>query len=163
MKTPIATASPELPLTLPRRLKLRRLIPVLIIMPTICGVLSGLITWINVGLTPDFGWRWLKAFATALPVLPLGLVSMGLLQRAIEPVASALPAWGVKTLLALSTAMVMETLMASAVTFSTHGWVSGFVDQWQLAFVRSLPVGVLIGLTMAFVIRPRLARWMASA
>jgi len=163
MKTPAANPSDTFHAPLPPRSVWRRLLPVLVIMPTICGVLSGLITWIHVGWAPDFGWRWLKAFSTALPVLPLGLVSMGLLQRAIEPVASHFPAWGVKTVLALGSALVMETLMATAVPFSNHGWSGAFAGQWQVAFVRSLPVGVLIGLTMAFVIRPRLVRWMASA
>lgn len=144
------------------QLQFRRMIPVLVIMPTIALILSGLITWINVGLTPDFGLRWLKAFGMALPVLPIGLITMGLLQRLTQPIVSKVPDWVTKTLLALGTAMAMETLMASAVTFSTHGFANGFAAQWRLAFVGSLPAGILIGLTMAFVIRPRLARWMGS-
>lgn len=142
---------------------LRRLLPAFVILPTIGLVLSGLMTWINVGFGPGFGWMWLKAFAFALPVLPMGLLVMGLMQRLAAPLAGPMPAWLFKCVLALGTAVVMETLVSSAVTYSTHGLGAGFGAQWTEAFVRSLPVGLLIGLTMSFVIRPRLARWMEAA
>jgi len=142
---------------------LRRALPALLIMPTIGLVLSGLMTWINVGFGPGFGWMWLKAFAFALPVLPIGLLVMTLMQRLAAPLTGPKPGWAFKCVLALGTAIVMETLVSSAVTYSTHGLGAGFGYQWAEAFVRSLPVGVLIGLTMSFVIRPRLARWMAAA
>lgn len=142
---------------------LRRLIPALLIMPTIGLVLSGLMTWINVGYGPGFGVMWLKAFVFALPVLPLGLLVMGLLQRMAAPIESKTPAWMFKCVLALGTAIVMETLVSTAVTYSNHGLSAGFTAQWAEAFLGSLPVGLAIGLTMSFVIRPRLIRWMAPA
>ncbi len=142
---------------------LRRILPALVILPTIGLALSGLMTWINVGFGPGFGWMWLKAFAFALPVLPIGLLIMALMQRLATPMARLIPDWVFKCVLALGTAIVMETLVSSAVTYSTHGLGTGFGAQWAEAFVRSLPAGLLIGLTMSFVIRPRLARWMAAA
>lgn len=136
----------------------RRLLPALLIMPTIGLLLSGLMTWINLGFGPGFGWMWLKAFAFALPMMPLGLLVMGLIQRMASPVDGSMPGWVFKSVLALCTAFTMETLVSSAVTYSTHGLGADFGAQWAEAFVRSLPVGLLIGLTMSFVIRPQLAR-----
>lgn len=141
----------------------RRLLPALAIMPTIALVLSGLITWINTGLGPGFMLMWLKAFAHALPVLPIGLLIMEGMQRLVAPLSGKTADWILKCVLGLGTAVIMETLLSSAVTYSIHGLSTGFTAHWMQAFLGSLPLGLLIGLTMAFVIRPRLQRWMAAS
>ena len=140
----------------------RRLVPLFTLMPVIGLILSGLITWLNIGWTDDFAARWMRAFVTALPVIPLGMLTMLALDRAIKPHLAAWPRVGVKVVLALCTAVVMELLMVSAVTFSNNGLGAGFAAQWAMAFVKSLPVGLLIGLSMAFLIKPRLDRWMEA-
>jgi len=140
----------------------RRLLPLFTLVPAIGLVLSGLITWLNIGWVDDFGARWMRAFFTALPVMPLGMYIMMTLDRVLKPRLGALPSVGVKVVLALCTALVMELMMASAVTFSNNGLGAGFVAQWAWAFVKSLPLGVLIGLCMAFLIKPRLDRWMVA-
>lgn len=137
----------------------RRLLPLFTLVPAIGLVLSGLITWLNIGWVDDFGVRWMRAFFTALPVMPLGMFIMMALDRVLKPRLGALPNVAVKVVLALCTAIVMELMMASAVTFSNNGLGEGFVAQWAMAFLKSLPVGVLIGLSMAFLIKPRLERW----
>ncbi len=140
----------------------RRLVPLFTVLPTICFILSGVITWLNVGWVDDFGARWLRAFATALPVMPLGMLTMLALDRVLSPRLTGLPGVAAKVVLALCTACVMELFMATAVTFSNRGWTDGFAAWWLAAFVKSLPVGVVIGLVMAFVVKPRLSRWMAA-
>jgi hypothetical protein len=140
----------------------RRLLPLFTLVPTIGLILSGLITWLNIGWVDDFGVRWMRAFFTALPVMPLGMFIMMFLDRRLKPRLTAWPSVGVKVVLALCTAIVMELVMASAVTFSNNGLGTGFVAQWAMAFLKSLPVGVLIGLCMAFLIKPRLDRWMVA-
>jgi hypothetical protein len=156
-----AARSAHAPTTVPVP-RWRRAVPLVTILPTIGLILSGLITWINVGPVDDFGARWMRAFFTALPVMPLGLLVMLAVSRLI---GARLAAWhqiAGKVVLALCTACVMELLMASVVTLSNHGLTSAFGTQWVAAFVKSLPVGVLIGLLMAFLIKPRLDRWMAA-
>jgi uncharacterized protein YacL len=130
--------------------------------PAIGLVLSGVITWLNIGWVDDFGARWMRAFFTALPVMPLGMYIMMALDRVLKPRLSSLPNVAVKVVLALCTAVVMELMLASAVTFSNNGLGEGFVAQWAMAFLKSLPVGVMIGLCMAFLIKPRLDRWMVA-
>jgi hypothetical protein len=141
----------------------RRLLPLFTVMPVIAFILSGVITWINLGWVDGFAARWLLAFLTALPVLPLGLITLLTLERVLRPRLRFLPNVMAGVVLALCTATIMETLMASAVTLSNHGLGPDFASQWATAFWRSLPVGVVIGLLMTFVIKPRIARWTGVA
>lgn len=165
MNTPL-DLNPASPPTAPRAaiaFGWRRLLPLFTLMPAIGLILSGLITWFNIGWTDEFGARWMRAFFTALPVMPLGLLIMLALDRALSPRLAAWPRVAAKVVLALCTAIVMELMMTSVVTYSNSGLVAGFAAQWAVAFVKSLPVGVLIGLTMSFLIKPRLDRWMEAA
>lgn len=141
----------------------RRLVPLFTLVPVIGLILSGVITWLNIGWTDDFATRWMRAFFTALPVMPLGMATMLALDRVLKPRLAAWPRVGVKVVLALCTAVVMELLITSAVNFSNHGLGAGFAAQWAMAFVKSLPVGLLISLGMAFLIKPRLDLWMEAA
>lgn len=141
----------------------RRLLPLLVVIPSIGLILSGFITWFNVGWVDDFGVRWMRAFVTALPVMPLGLFTMMALDRALSPLMSAWPRTVAKIGLAFCTAVVMELLMASVVTYSNIGLGEGFAAQWAVAFIKSLPIGMVIGLTMSFLIKPRLERWTMAA
>ena len=140
----------------------RRLLPLITVLPVIGLILSGLITWLNIGWADDFVARWMRAFFTALPVMPVGLIIMSGLDRVLSPRLAAWPRVAAKVALALCTGLVMEFMMATAVTYSNNGLGAGFIAQWAMAFVKSLPVGVLIGLTMSFLIKPRLDRWMAA-
>lgn len=141
----------------------RRLLPLFTVMPVIAFILSGVITWINLGWVDGFFSRWLLAFLSALPVLPLGLITLMTLERVLRPRLLSLPNVLAGVVLALCTATFMEALMASAVTLSNHGLGPDFASQWTAAFWRSLPVGLGIGLLMTFVIKPRLARWTGVA
>lgn len=140
----------------------RRLVPLFTLVPAIGLILSGVITWLNIGWVDDFGARWMRAFFTALPVMPMGMFIMMALDRVLKPRLGTLPGVAVKVVLALCTATVMELVMASVVTYSNNGLGTGFIVQWSLAFLKSLPVGVLIGLCMAFLIKPRLERWIVA-
>lgn len=140
----------------------RRLLPLVTVMPAIALVLSGLITWLNLGGGAGFYARWMQAFATALPVMPLGMLTLMGLDRWLGPRLATWPRVPATVLLAVCTAVVMELLLSCVVTLSNHGLGGAFFTQWATAFVRSLPAGFAIGLLMGFVIKPRLARWMAA-
>ncbi|MGI9216988.1 MAG: DUF2798 domain-containing protein [Hydrogenophaga sp.] len=145
------------------RIRWRRLLPLVTVMPAIALVLSGLITRLNLGGGPGFLARWMQAFATALPVMPLGMLTLVGLDRVLGPRLATWPRVPATVLLAVCTAGVMELLLSCVVTLSNHGLGAGFPAQWAAAFVRSLPAGFAIGLLMGFVIKPRLARSMAAA
>ncbi|PXW97417.1 uncharacterized protein DUF2798 [Sphaerotilus hippei] len=141
--------------------RLRRLAPVLCIPPLIGLVLTGFITWVNVGFADDFVSRWLRGFVSALPVMALGFAIMGVLGSLLQRHFGHLPDVLKKVMLALSMACTMEFLLATVVTLSNVGWNDGYASAWLAAFLKSLPVGLGIGLLMGFVIKPRIDRLMA--
>ena len=162
--SPALAVSAPAPAALPvARSRWRRLLPLVTVLPAIALVLSGLITWLHLGAGAGFFGRWMQAFATALPVMPLGMLTLMGLDRVLGPRLAAWPRVPATVLLAVCTAVVMELLLSCVVTLSNHGLGAAFPAQWAVAFVRSLPAGFAIGLLMGFVIKPRLARWMAAA
>lgn len=145
-----------------RPFRLRSIIPPLFILPTIGLLLSGVITWINIGFADDFTVRWMRGFLSALPVMLVAFAFMAVLDRKVQRVFSGQSALVRKLILAACTACVMELLLASAVTLSNRGLAAGFFSAWGAAFLKSLPVGLCISLFMGFVIKPRLDRLMSS-
>ncbi|MEY4412871.1 MAG: hypothetical protein RIQ53_164 [Pseudomonadota bacterium] len=137
----------------------RRYLPLLIVPPVICSILSGVLTWLVAPDAPDFGARWARNFLSALPVLPVGMIVMGQMNRVLAPVLGPRSPLLLKLTLALVTALVMETLIGGIVVIGQHGLSTDLPGQVAHAALRALPVGLGIALLMAFVIRPRLQRW----
>ena len=50
---------------------LRRILPDLIILPTVAALLSGIMTWANVGFSDEFSGRWARSFGLSVLLLPL--------------------------------------------------------------------------------------------
>ena len=141
----------------------RNLAPLFIIMPSIALVLSGIITWINMGLSADFMTRWMRGFLSALPVMFIAFGFMAVLERAVQRMFGNLHWIARKTILAFCTACMMEFLLSAAVTLSNRGLAEGFLGAWSAAFIKSLPIGLCISLIMGFVVKPRIDRMMAQA
>lgn len=146
----------------PRPLRLRAIVPPLLILPTIGLLLSGVITWINIGFADDFMVRWMRGFLSALPVMLVAFAFMAVLDRKVQQVFANQNAVVRKLILAACTACMMELLLASAVTLSNRGLAPGFASAWGAAFLKSLPVGLCVSLFMGFVIKPRLDQLAAS-
>lgn len=122
-------------------------------------MLSGIITFINLGFADGFLARWLKAFLIALPVVPFGLIVMVALERPLlRALGRKLPDFAIKLILAALTASVMEFILSTVVTLSNRGAGAGFLLAWSEAFFKSLPMGLAVGLLMSFVVKPWLGR-----
>ncbi len=142
---------------------LRRIWPALLIMPTVAGILSAFMAWANVGFGSAFLATWARGFISSLVILPLVLACLGPLERLVLKLFPALHRYGRKIIVALLTAFCIESVLSLTVTAINSPWDGGFSSYWWMAFSRSLPVGVLIGLFMAFVLKPRLERMMQAA
>jgi hypothetical protein len=120
-------------------------------------LLSGAITLINKGFNDAFLVNWAKGF-----VLTFILISM--VVRFIPSVKAFLakafgqanPGFWFKCFTALCVAVMMETVIAFALTSLQHGWGGAFIGQWLYSAVMALPVGMVIGLTMVFWIEPKI-------
>lgn len=113
-------------------------------------------TWANVGFGEIFFSRWGRSFLTSLVVLPMILVCLGALERRVDAVFASMHWVGRKLAVSLLAACAIETVLALAVTMINNPWDSTFGHSWWIAFSRSLPVGVMIGLFMGFYMKPKM-------
>lgn len=139
--------------------RIKKVLPVLFILPAITLVLSGIITFINLGFANGFLGRWLKAFLVVLPVVPFVLIVMVVLERPLlRALGRKLPDFAIKLILAVLTASAMELILSTVVTLTNLGAGAGFMRAWSEAFLKSLPMGFAVGLLMSFAVKPWLGR-----
>jgi hypothetical protein len=142
---------------------LRQILPDLILLPSIALVLSAIMTWANVGFGDEFLGRWMRGFITSLVVLPMILACLGVLEKFVDSVMGPAHWVARKLVVALLTACLIESVLAVAVTLINPSAGITFAQSWWLAFSRSLPMGVLIGVFMCFYMKPRMDRMRAAA
>lgn len=68
-----------------------------------------------------------------------------------------------RVVVAMCVATLIECVIAFAVTMVQHGPASGWVVWWAALFIKALPLGMLIGFTMTFIVHPRLQRLAMNA
>ena len=132
--------------------------PALILLPTVALLLSAVMTWANVGFGELFLARWARGFVTCLLVLPMVLLLLGILEKRVEVLFTTLSKFARTVLVSMLAALMIESILALALTLISGAGSSEFAGLWWMAFSRSLPVGVLIGLFMGFYMKPRLDR-----
>lgn len=120
-------------------------------------LLSGAITLINKGYNDAFLGNWAKGFVLTFVLVPFVVQIIPHLKKALAKVFNQPePGFLFKCFTALCVAIMMETLIAFALTLLQQGWNSEFFINWLRAAVMALPVGFLIGLTMVFWIEPKI-------
>ncbi len=120
-------------------------------------------TWATVGFGPEFLARWGRGFLTTLVVLPFVLVCLGTLEKWVDKLMGGMHWVARKLVVAALTACFIETIIAFAVTAVGHPFDASFAGNWWLAFSRSLPAGLVIGLFMCFYMKPRMDRMRQAA
>lgn len=140
-----------------------QVLPHLLLLPSVALILSAVMTWANVGFGDEFLGRWGRSFITSLVVLPLILASLGALEKLVDRSLASMHWVMRKIVLALLTALAIESVLALVVTLINSPWDSTFGLSWWVAFSRSLPAGVLIGLFMVFYMKPKLDQMRQAA
>ncbi len=125
---------------------------------TIALLLSLVMTVINYGFSGPFSQNWAKAFIVAFLIIPLAL-------RLIPPIAAHTRAvlgnrspFIVRSVVAICVAAMMEGLIALAVTLAQRGLAPGWPVMWGSTFLKALPIGLMIGFTMTFIVQPRMQK-----
>lgn len=126
-------------------------------------LLSIVMTMVNFGLGADFLRNWVKSFAVALVVIPLALRAIPSVSAAVTRISGIRHPVLLRLLVAICVAIMLECVIAFAVTMVQHGPASGWVAWWAGLFIKALPLGMLIGFTMTFVVHPRLQRLAVNA
>ncbi|MBT9475328.1 DUF2798 domain-containing protein [Polaromonas sp.] len=142
---------------------MRKILPHVLLLPSVALLLSAVMTWANVGFGDEFLPRWGRSFITSLVVLPLILVSLGALERIVDRTLTSRHWVGRKLVVAMLTALAIESVLALVVTLINNPMDSSFGPAWWMAFSRSLPAGVLIGLFMTFYMKPKMDRMAQAA
>lgn len=135
---------------------LRNIPPPVFILPTVALLLSAFMTWANAGAGDAFLPLWARNFVTSLVVLPLILLGIGQLERLLAFIAPNLRPFTAKLVVSLLTAVVIESVLAMVISLINSPWDATLSRYWWLAFSRSLPAGMAIGLFMGFYMKPRL-------
>lgn len=126
------------------------------ILPVVALVLSGAISAINVGVGSQWLAQWMKAFPLTLVAVPMALAMVFLLERLAGPLLRKMGPVAAGMVLALVTGCFMEAVVSFVVTARNMGFGGDFTGLWGQAFLKSLPLGMAISLTMTFVVKPRL-------
>lgn len=155
MNTPMKKSSP--------RRGLPQIPPALILLPTVALLLSAVMTWANVGFGELFLARWARGFVTCLVLLPMVLTLLGILEKRVELLFATLSKFARTLLVSILAALMIESILALGLTLMSGSGSASFAHLWWMAFSRSLPVGVLIGLFMGFYMKPRLDRLRVAA
>lgn len=137
---------------------LRRIVPHVTILCSVALALSAVMAWATMGTDDAFLPRWGRGFVTSIVTLPLVLAGLGALEQLVNRHCGMQHRVVRKILVSLLTALVLESVLALAVTWINTPWSSPWAQPWWLAFSRSLPFGVAIGLFMGFYLKPRLDR-----
>ncbi|APW44530.1 DUF2798 domain-containing protein [Rhodoferax saidenbachensis] len=142
---------------------MRKLFPHILILPTVALLLSAFMTWANVGLGDAFPATWARNFVASLVVLPLILMGIGHLEHVAAVLLPRLAPFWRKLLVSLLTACVIESVLALVIALINSPWDATLARFWWLAFSRSLPIGLVIGLFMGFYMKPKIDRMKARA
>lgn len=149
----------------PKRPLYQKILVIAGMMSLVGGTLTGIMTYVNVGVRESFWNDWLSSFAIAVPIMaPAGFLFMTLTGKFLQHVMPN----GHKTLHQIITgflmAFFMESILAVSTTASLLGFsdIAAFIDSWQQAFSAGLPFGLFIALLMSLALKPKLDRFMAS-
>ncbi|RBP53584.1 DUF2798 domain-containing protein [Arenicella xantha] len=149
----------------PKRPLYQKILVIAGMMSLVGGTLTGIMTYVNVGVRESFWSDWLSSFAIAVPIMaPAGLLFMTLTGKFLLQVMPN----GHKTLHQIITGLLMAFFMESILAVSTTANLLGFTDivafvsAWQQAFSAGLPFGLCMALLMSLALKPKLDRFMAS-
>lgn len=132
------------------------------IQSTIALLLSLAITALNYGFGAAFIQNWAKGFLVAFIIIPLALRLIPTVASSVRAVAGNRSIFAIRCMVAVCVAALMEGLIAFAVTLAQYGLASGWLMVWAATFVKALPLGLVIGVTMTFFVQPRMQKLAAS-
>jgi hypothetical protein len=155
-KGTMSTSSPSPPI-------LRRILPDLILLPSIALLLSAIMAWANVGFGDEFLASWGRGFLISIVLLPVILACLGVVERGVRAVGGSLPLLAQKLAVTVVTAIFIESMLALAVTLITRSEQITLAAQWWLAFSRSYPAGLAISAFFVFFMKPRMERMRVGA
>ena len=129
------------------------------------GLLTFIMTWINIGSSDNFTAAWLSSFALCvLCIAPIGGVIAFFVHRLVNAMFSHFSYIKQNLIFGFIMATVMESIMAIVTTINLRGFIAleKFISFWFSTFVCALPAGLVISVLMSLVIKPKLSAFWAK-
>ncbi|OOV85989.1 DUF2798 domain-containing protein [Oceanospirillum linum] len=129
------------------------------------GTLTGIMTYMNTGLSENFIQYWLSSFAiTVLFVIPASFVLISLISKWVESLLPHHKTHHRQLVTGVAMALVMESIMAVSTTANIVGFSDSdaFAAAWLQSFAAALPFGLCMALIMSLYLKPKLAQFLAS-
>ena len=143
---------------------LYKVLLILTMMTVIGGLLTGVMTYMNVGYSDTFFHDWSRALLAAFAIMPIGFLLMGLITKTISQMLPNTQAYKRNLITGILMACIMESMLA----FSTAAKTIGFADQaaflngWLEGFLVALPVGLTLMVIMSMTIKPKIEAFLKS-
>ncbi|MFT6530137.1 MAG: hypothetical protein ACJAZB_001792 [Psychrosphaera sp.] len=141
--------------------KIKNLLVMLLVMFTLVGTITAIMTLANLTSSQSFVNAWISSFTFAfLVLLPLGGVIFATISKLINRFLVSWSNLQKNVTQAVLMALVMESIMAIVTMFNTHTYES--LSQYSSLFFNSLlyalPVGLTFSCLMVVVIKPKLEK-----
>ena len=135
------------------------------IMTIVSGSLTFLMPYMINGFSDTFYFDWGTSYLIAMFVMaPTGFTAMFLFSKAIDALIPNAADLIKKVITGLLMALVMESVMSATTTANNIGFSdsTAYFDTWLNGFIGSLPLGLVIAMSMTFLVKPRLEKFMQS-
>jgi hypothetical protein len=134
------------------------------LMSIIGGLLTGVMTYMNVGYSNTFFIDWRNALLSAFAVMPIGILLMALITKAINQILPDASAHKRNLITGGIMACIMESLLAFSTAANTVGFsnYANFLTAWLQGFLAALPVGLAIMATLSMTIKPKIEQFIKS-
>ncbi|MCQ8889701.1 DUF2798 domain-containing protein [Pseudoalteromonas carrageenovora] len=135
------------------------------IIALIGGTLTGIMTYVNVGVTEQFYADWFTSFISAVLVMaPIGFVMMTLMHKLVNKLLPSSSKLKRNLVISVFMALTMESLMAFVTATNNIGYADMrlFLNGWAEGLLAALPIGLTIMLIMSVTVKPKLERFLKS-
>jgi len=128
------------------------------------GLLTGVMTYMNVGDSENFMTSWRNALLSAYAVMPVGIILIGLITKFINKI---MPNSGVHQrnfIIGGLMAVIMESLLAFSTSLNLNGFSnhSALFTGWLEGFLAALPLGLTLVIIISMTIKPKIERFLKS-
>lgn len=135
------------------------------IMSVIAGILTGIMTWANLGFSDTFLSIWGVSFITTIVfLLPILGILMALFSKLVKRAFPKFSALRQNMIIGLLLSIVMQSIMAVITAANAVGFdnFALYGAAWLDAFITAIPVGLVLALILTTVIKPRLEAYLKT-
>lgn len=147
------------------QVKLKNLPVMILVILTMVGSITAIMTWVNLAPSQRFLDVWVDSFTFAvLVMLPIGGGAFITINKLINQFCSACSSLQKNLLQGVLMAVIMESVMAVITVLNSHGYGSftQFSSFLFNALLYALPIGLTLSCFMTLVIKPKFEKHLTN-